>query len=69
MTKIEELQLQIAQCSRQIKEIQAECSHPKSCLTKKHGADTGNWCPSDDSYWTDFHCSLCDKRWTEEGSK
>jgi len=24
---------------------------------------------SKNTYWTDFHCSLCDKRWTEDGSK
>jgi len=48
--------------------IQTQCSHPEPCVTKQHDADTGNFCVSDDRYWTNFHCSLCGKSWKEDGS-
>ena len=35
-------------------------------LTGKYGANTGNWCSGDDSYWVDFDCPLCGKHWTED---
>lgn len=63
MSKVDELKTEIKKCMDQIDEIQNECSHPKACVTSKHGANTGNWDPSDDCYWADLHCSLCDKRW------
>ena len=69
MSVIANLKAQISALQEQIEEIQEQCSHPSACVTKKRGSDTGNFCPSDDSYWTDFHCTLCDKRWTEPGSK
>jgi uncharacterized lipoprotein len=33
-----------------------------------HVSDTGNYDPSSDKYWTEFHCALCDKRWSKDGS-
>ena len=47
--------------------IQSKCKHNKA--TKKHRANTGNYDPSYDKYWTEFHCPICDKRWREDGSK
>jgi len=61
-----ELREQIKTLTDKIIEIQNECSHPKGALTKKGGSNTGNWCSGDDRYWYDFHCGLCDKRWTED---
>jgi hypothetical protein len=49
-----------------IADIQENCSHPSEALTDKAGANTGNYCPGDDSYWVDFHCHLCDKKWRED---
>lgn len=63
---IEEYRAQINILQQKIDAIQNACSHPAECVTVKHGADTGNWNRADDSYWIDYHCSLCDKRWTEE---
>ena len=44
------------------------CSHPMEAVTKKHGVSAGNYLEPD-YYWTDFECTICDARWTEEGSK
>lgn len=44
--------------------LQQDCQHPN--VTKKHRSDTGNWDRSQDSYWTEWHCPDCDKRWTTE---
>jgi len=43
-----------------------ECKHPAA--TKEHKGDTGNWSPSDDSYWTEFYCPDCGKSWDVDGS-
>jgi hypothetical protein len=68
MNKVEEIKNEISELYAKLKNIQSECSHPSDCITKKHGSDTGNWDRNEDCYWTDFHCSLCDKKWTEDGS-
>jgi hypothetical protein len=46
-----------------IKRVQDNCEHSRETLVGKHDADTGNWDRGDDSYWIDFHCQICDKRW------
>lgn len=51
-----------------ISKIQDSCSHPSLCVTKKHGSSIGGYEINMDLYWTDFTCSLCEKRWREEGS-
>lgn len=66
MSIVLELKEQIRTLSNKITEIQAECIHPKSAVTKKGGSSTGNWSSTDDRYWYDCHCGLCDKRWTED---
>ena len=45
-------------------DLQTVCTHPNA--TKKHCSDTGNWDRSLDSYWTEWRCPDCDKRWTTE---
>ena len=60
--------MEIEERQAKIRRIQNDCNHPEDCVTKKHGGSTGNYDPYDDRYWTDFHCSLCDKRWTMDGS-
>lgn len=64
MSKVDQLRKEIKERMDQIYEIQNECSHPKSCVEKKYGSDTGNWDSSNDCYWVDLHCTLCDKKWT-----
>ena len=51
-----------------LKELQNECPHPKKHVRIKHGSDLGNWHKQDDCYWTDYHCYVCDKRWSVDGS-
>jgi hypothetical protein len=48
----------------EITALQKECPHIK--LTKKYGANTGNYDPSADSYWIDWHCTDCDSKWTTD---
>lgn len=54
MKKIESLE-------QEINELQEECPHAN--VTIKHDSNTGNYDPTADSYWIDFHCQDCDKRW------
>lgn len=63
----QEIQAEISALYLRLRGIQETCSHLRA--TKKHGANTGNYDPSADWYWTDFTCPDCLKRWTEEGSK
>jgi len=66
MVSVHELQQQLAEIKIKIDSIQSECSHPKACLTSVPNSSTGNYSPSDDVYWIDLHCGLCDKRWRED---
>lgn len=66
---VRDLKYEIAALQIKINEIQSLCSHPEPCVTKVHKANTGNYDPTQDCYWTEFTCSLCEKHWTEEGSK
>lgn len=45
------------------KELQKLCMHPN--VNKKYRGDTGNYDPNADSYWIDFHCQDCGKKWWE----
>ena len=51
-----------AKLSIQLSELQELCTHPD--ITKQYRGDTGNYDPSQDSYWINWHCPDCDKRWT-----
>ena len=44
--------------------LQSKCTHPD--VTKEYKANTGNYDPSCDRYWINFHCPDCDKRWRED---
>ena len=68
MTVIQKAREIISEQYALIATIQEECNHPTACLTFKYGSDTGNWDRNEDSYWTDYTCTLCEKRWSEEGS-
>lgn len=62
---VEDLKKQIAKLYEEIEAIQNECSHPKMAVTKTYRGSSGNYDRTCDGYWIDFHCKLCDKRWTE----
>lgn len=59
-------QKKIAKHYKAIHDIQEACEHPAEHLTKKYGANTGNYDPSCDSYWADFKCQYCGKSWRGE---
>lgn len=40
------------------------CTHEK--ITIKNKSNTGNWCSSDDRYWSECKCLVCGKFWTED---
>lgn len=44
--------------------LQASCPHSGHLF--KYRSNTGNYSPSDDSYWTEHTCDDCGKYWTEE---
>lgn len=59
---------QINDLKAMIDEIQEKCSHPEKHVTYEFGANTGNYWPGDDCYWTYYYCSVCDKKWRVDGS-
>lgn len=58
---VADLQVEIAVLAEHIKAIQASCEHNDH--TTKPGANTGNYSPSDDCYWTDYTCHTCLLKW------
>jgi hypothetical protein len=46
------------------RDLQSICTHPNA--TKKYSSNTGNWDRGQDSYWIDWHCLDCDKRWSTD---
>lgn len=66
MTSIKKLKDSISILQSKIEAKQNKCKHPKKTLTEKTGSDVGNWDRSADSWWIDYHCGVCDKKWTEE---
>ncbi len=46
------------------RELQSICTHPNAI--GKNFSDTGNWDRSQDSYWTEWHCTDCGKKWSTE---
>ena len=61
-----DIQNKLSVARRDLAELQATCLHPSP--QKTHRANTGNYDPSSDCYWTDFACLDCGKSWTKEGS-
>lgn len=47
----------IRQLYYDLEDLKKNCGHKNAVYTD--GADTGNWCKSDDSYWTDMQCPDC----------
>jgi hypothetical protein len=65
MSIIEEMEKEISALYKKIADIQAQCSHPEAVVTKVAQSYTGNWCEYDNTYWWEFNCDLCKKRWSE----
>jgi len=52
-----------ARINEQIKKIKDTCKHPNHSLVNK--ADTGNYCPQDDEYWSVCECEDCGASWKQ----
>ena len=63
LTPTQEIKAKIEKLNEELRVHQERCPHLD--LTKKHGANTGNYDPSSDSYWITYYCPLCEKGWTE----
>jgi len=50
--------------ARELSKLQSVCSHPN--VKKEYKSNTGNYDPTADSYWIDFQCPDCRKRWSED---
>lgn len=61
--KKDAIQQVIVDAKALLKSLQEECPHESGSYA--YGSNTGNWCPSDDSYWRNHHCSDCDGQWRE----
>lgn len=48
-------------------EFQETCPH--IVVTMEYKSNTGNYDPSADCYWRDYHCHDCDKRWSKDGHR
>ena len=57
--------LKIAKLVEAKNRIIEECDHAD--VTRVYKSNTGNWCPQDDSYWTEFTCNTCGKNGTRMG--
>lgn len=66
MKRVLALRKQIEDTEAKIESIQNKCKHPPWMVDVEYGANTGNYDPSADCYWTDCHCRSCGKEWTED---
>jgi hypothetical protein len=66
MNKLQKIKLQIEELKQEVIDIQEQCTHPPLVLVKEYNSNTGNYDPSQDCYWINYHCELCEKRWREE---
>ena len=60
------IDLRLSRAADDMSALQSQCAHPAA--TKKHEANTGNYDPHADCYWTDFACPDCGKYWTVDCS-
>jgi hypothetical protein len=66
ITEFEKLKAAAKEATGKLAIHRFTCKHPEQYVTKVGGSSTGNWCESDDSYWYDCTCTLCESRWTED---
>lgn len=48
---------------------QARCKHPERHRTHRFRSHAGNYDPTQDCYWTEYHCELCLKDWTVDSQR
>lgn len=59
--KVAAMREKISACRAIIEACQADCSHPGVVIENR--GNTGNWCPDDDAYWSEWDCPNCGKHW------
>lgn len=57
----------IKKLNLEIESLRDQCSHEN--ITGRYKSNTGNWCPSDDSYWIEANCLDCGKRITADSKE
>ena len=62
--QVTQLDQQIEELVRQRNELRSRCRHLHAVA--KYGSNTGNYDPTQDCYWVDFHCYDCGRRWRED---
>lgn len=62
--EVNKCQRKIIKWRTKLKDLQDACPHTDAVKVNK--ADTGNWCPQDDSYWKECSCPTCGKDWVED---
>lgn len=62
MTELDKIKKQQARLNKRLKTLQESCSH--SNTTKEYKGSSGNYDPTNDRYWINWHCLDCDKYWT-----
>ena len=50
--------------AKELAKLQSSCQHPN--VLSKYNSNTGNYDPSSDSYWIEYSCPDCRKRWIED---
>jgi hypothetical protein len=60
----DKIKAKINEWTVKLRELEQACPHTN--VSRKAKADTGNWCPSDDTYWYEFKCPDCGKFWIED---
>lgn len=63
---LESYRSQIAAFNGLIESLQHGCEHPKEALITVNKSNAGNYDPSNDCYWKEMHCLICDKKWSED---
>lgn len=54
---------------KKLAEIQENCMHPESVLYYTNFSNTGDYDPSEDSYWSVYDCKCCGKIWNDDQGK
>lgn len=57
----------IKEMSDHIEQLRLLCTHPDK--TGECGGSSGNYDPSADAYWIDWHCPDCGKKWMTDQSR
>jgi hypothetical protein len=61
-TRVKQLLVKIENYQMELKEIQNNlCDHKEATFT--YHSNTGNWCPSDNTYWIHVTCPTCRRIW------